>query len=103
VPVQASGPNSDTTSSTGGTYNGKFLAANPAVVGQQSPSAGNSGAPSTPPSGNYPGSGSSPQPGVVPPPIAPSGPTPGAGNGGVTNTPPSGVTPGSGASPNPTH
>ena len=69
--------------------------------GQQSPSAGNAGTPYSPPSGNYPGSGSSPQPGVPPAAFAPSGPTPGSGNGGVTNTPPSGVTPGSGASPNP--
>ncbi len=70
---------------------------------QVSPGAGNNGAPSTPPSGNYPGTGSSPQPGVPPPPLAPSGPTPGSGNGGATNTPPSGVTPGSGTSPNPMH
>ena len=69
------------------------------VVAPNSPAAGGSGAPSTPPSGNYPGTGSSPQPGVVPPALAPSGPTPGSGMGGVTNTPPSGVTPGSGASP----
>ncbi len=71
--------------------------------GQTSPAAGSAGAPSTPPSGNYPGTGSSPQPGVVPPPLAPSGPTPGSGMSGTTNTPPSGVTPGTGTSPNPAH
>ena len=68
---------------------------------QATPGSGNNGAPSTPPSGNYPGTGSSPQPGVPPPPVAPSGPTPGSGNSGTPSTPPSGNYPGSGSSPQP--
>jgi len=54
-----------------------------------------------PASGNYPGTGSSPQPGVPPPALAPSGPSPGSGNNGARHTPISGNYPGSGSSPQP--
>jgi len=57
------------------------------LQGQVTPGSGNGGATNTPPSGNYPGSGSSPQPGVPPPSLAPSGPTPGSGNNGARHTP----------------
>jgi hypothetical protein len=53
----------------------------------------NSGATNTPPSGNYPGSGSSPQAGKP----APSQAPPAANAGGVKSTPHNGITPGSGA------
>ena len=56
----------------------------------------NSGATNSPPSGNYPGTGSSIT--NVVPPNAP--PTPGSGNGGPTNTPPSGVVPVTPVTPN---
>jgi len=68
------------------------------IPGPNSPSAENSGAVATPPSGNYPGTGSGIQTGVIPAPFAPSGPTPGSGNTGVGRTPPSGITRGTGAS-----
>ncbi len=63
-------------------------------------SADNTGATNSPPSGNYPGTGSSIT-NVAPP--TPQGTSPGAGNSGTPATPPSGVTPGSGTSPAPVH
>ena len=62
------------------------------------PSADNTGATNSPPSGNYPGTGSSIT-NVAPP--AAQGQSPAAGSAGAPSTPPSGVTPGTGTSPNP--